>query len=104
MKIGREVIIEEDFEIEGLKDKKQVKKGDKGFVDSRGFVHYLTGEARGKMQKIDRVEMKGYDTGNIAEIILIYLNYFGIKDMLNDYDIDKKDFKEKIEEALDEIF
>lgn len=103
MQIGEEIIIQEGFELEGLNDKKQVKKGDKGFIDSHGLLHYTTGAARGKIQPIKDVELKEYDVENIAKIIMNYLNYYPLTEMLEDYDIDKTSFRDTIAEALDEI-
>jgi len=49
-KIGEEIGFKEGFEIESAfgGDKLQVKQGDKGFIDSRGMIHYTTGQARGQ--------------------------------------------------------
>ena len=68
--IGEGIVIKKDLEIESsLSDNKlQVKIGDKGYVDGNGFIHYTTGEARGKMQKISDVVLEGYDCENIARI------------------------------------
>ena len=53
-KIGEEIGFNSDFEIELAfsGDKLLVKQGDKGFLDSKGMIHYTTGQARGKIQKI----------------------------------------------------
>ena len=47
-KIGQQITVTEDFEIQTScgENKIQVKKGDTGFIDSNGFVHYETGKAR----------------------------------------------------------
>ena len=71
-RIGEMIRIKKDFEIKTLmgKDTIHVKVGDTGFMDSTGMIHYLTGEARNKIQKIDDdIEVKGYDYESIAKLI-----------------------------------
>lgn len=105
--IGQEIIINEDFNITSVisNDVAQIKTGDKGFVDSNGFVHYTTGKARGKIQKLGDTELKGYDTENIAKIIFRRLkNEFGLDEFLDGYDIEEKDFINEIEDVLSDIF
>jgi len=104
--IGEGIVIKKDFEIEtAFNDNKlQVKIGDKGYVDGNGFIHYTTGEARGKMQKISDVVLEGYDCENIATLVFQRLNnHFNIKEFLDDYEIDKKYFIDEIECALSDI-
>lgn len=104
-KIGEEIIINQEFDIQGCfsDDLIQVKKGDKGYIDSNGFVHYITGKARGKIQKIANVEMKGYDTENIAKLIFDRIKTeYGIKEYL--YAYDEKYIIEDINYILSEIF
>lgn len=86
-KIGQEIIVEEDFEISNIVSNKimTVKKGDKGFLDSKGFIHLTTGNGRGKIVKINdvNIEVEGYDYENISNIILNRLNReFGIEELL----------------------
>lgn len=107
LKIGQEITIQEDFEIETPLSHKKIKVqiGDKGFIDSNGLIHYTTGKARGKIQKIDGIEVDGYDYENIANLIFKKLNStFDIKDIVEDYDISTKDFTGEIEDILSDIF
>lgn len=99
-------MVTEDFEIQGFADDKiLVKKGDKGFVDSNGFVHYETGNARGKMQKFKDIELEGYDTENIAKLILDELKWkFNFGEFLEDYDCEEKNVVDEIDCVLSEIF
>jgi len=106
-RIGQEITSTKNFEIElSLSGNKlQVKEGDKGFIDSSGNIHYTTGQARGKIQCWNNVELKGYDYENIARLIYKRLNgYYGIKqDYLEEYDIQEKDFINQIEDVLSDI-
>ncbi len=106
-KIGQEITITEPFEIESALSNKtlNVKTGDKGFIDSKGLLHYTTGEARGKIHKVDDVEVGGYDYENIAKLIFKRLNsQFSLTDVFEDIDIPDSDFIEEIEDILSDIF
>jgi hypothetical protein len=105
-KIGQIVTVKEDFEIEtAIGGKKlQVKEGDKGFVDSRGFIHYTSGKARGKIQVFKDCEVKGYAHNDIASLIFKRLNCeVNLLEMLEDNDIDQNDFTDLIEDILMDI-
>lgn len=104
--IGQEVEISEGFPLESVLAGKtvNVKKGDKGVVDSNGFIHYISGEARGKIQKFADVELNGYDVENISKLIYKRLDgQFGIDAMLEDNSIGKEDFIAEIEYILSDI-
>lgn len=106
LEIGQKMVVKENFEI--LTDisntKLEVKKGDVGFIDANGMIHYLSGQARGKIHNIADVEVKGYDIENITELIYRQLKSdFYINDMLEDYEIDIREFKDSIEDILSEI-
>lgn len=106
LQIGQEIVIKDDFEIESAlgNEKRVVEKGDRGVVTSSGLVQYVSGNARGKIQKIEDVELKGYDTENIAKLVFQRLNsQYQIKDFLEDWDIETKDFIGEIEWVLSEI-
>ena len=105
-KIGEQIQITQDYEIEAtLSDTKlHIKKGDKGFIDKNGNIHYTTGEAKGIIHLMKSFKAEDYDTESIANIIMKYLNYYDIKSILEDNGIEIKDFKDTITEALDEIF
>lgn len=106
-KIGAEIKITEDFEIEGVfGTKKEVKKGDIGFIDKNGLVHYISGEANGKIQKMADTEItKEYDYENIAKLILrrLIISY-NLKEFLDDYEIEQIDIVKEIEDVLTDIF
>lgn len=79
-KIGQEVTATEDFEIKGYNKSLQIKKGDKGFVDNNSWVHYINGNARGKMVQFKDLNVKGYDVENISKLIFNQLDVkFNIK-------------------------
>lgn len=105
-KIGEIITIKEDFEIKTAigENTIQVKKGDTGFVDSRGMIHYLTGGARNKIQKIEGVEVKGYDYESISKLILKRLNEeYNICEMLENEGIGGHDFRDTVEDVLSDI-
>lgn len=105
-KIGEEIGFSQDFEIEAVfsGNKVTVKEGDRGVIDSRGNVHYTTGQARGKIQHLDNAEMKGYDHHNIAEMLFKRLkNQFMLEEHLEGYDLSEKDFIEELEDVLSDI-
>ena len=105
-KIGQKIVAEKDFDVKGFFDEPSipVKKGDEAFIDSKGMIRWQTGKARGKIQKLNDAEMVGYDTKNIANIIIDSLGRYGVlEEILEDYDIDISDIKETIEYALDDI-
>lgn len=106
MKIGQEIIVKEDFKINTIvSDKvKTVKKGDKGFIDSKGFLHLTTGKGIGKIVKIDDIEVKGYDYKNIVNMIYKRLNNtFFIDIILENDGYEVKDFLDEIEDVLTDI-
>lgn len=104
-KIGQEVKSDVEYIIKTEVSNKAitVKKGDAGFVDSRGWIHYLNGEARGKINIAD-VQVDGYDCENIARMIMgrLIVNY-DLESVLDDYDISVDDVKEEIEDILSDI-
>ena len=106
VRIGQEVVNSEEFEIQKLVSgtKVTIKKGDKGVFDSKGLLHYKSGEARGMIQKIEGIEVNGYDHSGIANRIFNRLDsYFNLSDYLNDYDIDKECVVNNIEDVLMDI-
>ncbi|WP_353096199.1 hypothetical protein [Tissierella praeacuta] len=108
-KIGQEIVITDNFEIESWLSKKkvEVKKDDRGIIDSKGFVHYTTGQARGMVQKLDweNLKIEGYDYRNIAKMVYDKLNWdFNLyDDFLDDYELEKEDFINAIEGILRNI-
>jgi len=105
-KIGQQIAIADNFEIESAfgNNKLQVKQDDKGFVDSKGMIHYTSGQARGKIQKFEDIKVKGYDHENIAKMIFKRIkNEFGLSEYLEDYEISEKDLVNEIEDILSDI-
>lgn len=106
-KVGEIIKIKEEFEIKTSigENTIPVKKGDTGFMDSKGMIHYLTGEARNKIQKIDDIEVKGYDYESIAKLIFKRLNIeYNICEMLENEGIEGHEFRDTIEDVLTDIF
>ena len=105
MKIDQEVIVREDFKINTRVSERvmTVKKGEKGFLNSNGCLHLTTGKAKGKIIRIDDIEVKGYDQ-NISKMIFNRLkNSFGIEEFLIYEEIESKHFIEEIEDMLSDI-
>lgn len=106
VKIGQEIVNSEEFEIQKLVSgtKVTVKKGDKGVVDSKGLLHYTSGEANGMIQKIDGMKVDGYDHRNIANMVFNHLKgYFDLSDYLESYDIEEERVLDEIEAVLMDI-
>lgn len=107
-KIGAEFEAENDFKIKSMlceNETLHVKKGDEGFIDKNGFIHWLTGEGRGKIQEIESACIKGYDIDNIAKLIAdALIRQYGLEDYLENEDIQKDEFEELIVSVLEEIF
>ena len=106
MKIGQEIVVKEDFKINTIVSDKvmTVKEGDKGFLDSKGLMHITTGKGRGKIVKINDIEVEGYDHANISKLILDRLNrVFNMEEFLDDNDISAETFEVEIEDILMDI-
>lgn len=103
MKIGQEIVVKEDFKINTIVSDKviTVKEGDKGFLNSKGFFNITTGKGRGKIVKVNDIEVKGYDHRNISEIIFKRLNnVYGLENFLEDEEIDYSEMIDEIEDVL----
>lgn len=106
MEIGEEVEIKKPFKINTTVSDKviTIKQGDRGFIDSAGIIHLTTGNGKGKMIKVNHVEMKGYDHENISKLIFNRLNaVFWLERYLEDEEIEYKEFIEEIEDVLMDI-
>lgn len=103
MKIGQELVMSKDSQIQSALDNKiiNIKKGDKAIVVHRNKVKYLTGEARGYLQLLDK-DAKGYDHANIANFIVRALLQNTVVSDLDDVD-EINDIAECIEDTLFDI-
>lgn len=105
-KIGQEIVVKEDFKINAtISDKVMtVKEGDKGFLDSKGFLNLTTGKGRGKFVKINDIEVKGYDHMNISKMIFNRLNSkYELDNFLEDEGICSSELIEEISDVLSDI-
>ena len=99
--IGEILTIKDDTQVEGIfGDKKNIKSGTKLYIGADKFTHMLNG----MMSPIEDGDIEGYSVEGIADFIYNFVsNRLPIDDMLEDYDIEVKDFKEHIEDALEEL-
>lgn len=105
-KIGQEIIVKEDFKINAIISDKvmTVKEGDKGFLNSKGFLNLTTGKGRGKIVKINDIEVKGYDHMNISKMILHRLiNEYGLDEFIEYEEISRSELIEEISDVLSDI-
>ena len=102
-KLGQIIEFKEYFPIEAMisKTKLNVKEGDRAIVTRTGF-RILTGEARGKLIYFHKdEEAKGCDYSNISKLIFNRINgVFGLGMLLEDEEIEQKEFLEEIEDVL----
>ena len=106
MKIGQEVVVEKDFKINTTNSEKvmTIKKGDRGYLDSKGRVHLTTGKGKGKIINAKNIKLKGYDHENIAVAIYHRLNsLYGLGMMIEENNIDEDEFIEEIEDVLSDM-
>lgn len=102
-KIGQEVQMTEDRIVNGFSNEKlQIRKGDKAYVDGNRFLHYTSGEAKGKIM-MSYLNVEGYDFENISKLIFERLNHYNLDEFIEENEIDKKEFIEEIEMALLDI-
>lgn len=101
-KIGQEILMKEDVVVSGFSETRLVKKGDKAYIDGHGYLHYTTGESKGRMAR-SNLKVEGYDYENIARMIYNKLNYYGLDRFIEDNQVNKREFIEEIEVALIEI-
>lgn len=103
--IGQVLTLKEDLETEGCFGTKRIRKaGTRLFVKADRklpLVTYLNGD----IQRLpEGAEIDGYSVEGIAEWIYLWLrSRLEIDDFLDDYDIEKEDFKEEIADALEEL-
>ena len=104
--IGQMLQLTKDIELKGeiSESSKIKKKGTKLFVSAERDLPsmiYLDGD----IQLLDKnTEIEGFSVNGIAEWLYICLrNKFELDDFLDDYEIDKEDFKEAIADSLEEL-
>ncbi len=102
--IGQELILTDDMETEGcLGTKKLRKKGTRLYVTA-SKKPIMAMYPNGDFQMIDDAEVDGFSVVGIAEYLYHYLSrQFPIDEFLEGYDIDEKEFKEAIEDGLEEL-
>ena len=105
VKVGQEIKFKESFEIETFGGRKiDVKEGDRSIIIGSGLVKHTSGNARGMIQKLDGLEVEGYDCRNISKLILNRLNVvFGLEEFLENEEIDKEEIVDEIEDLLVDI-
>lgn len=104
-KIGEIINFDKEIKLNAMEHEKEliVKEKDKGIVTGKGNILILNGDCEGKII-LQNLEVKGYDTNNIADLILNLLTReYGIDNYLNDEDIDKDEVKDEISFLLKDI-
>lgn len=104
-KIGQKVTVSKEHTIKSdvCGTEYTLKAGDTGFVDSLGWVHFLNGEGKGKIN-MDDLPVKDYDCTNIARLIMNRLCMdYNLEEILEDYNILPEEFEGTIEAQISEI-
>ena len=79
-----------------------IPKGNKIIIGADKLAHHLRDGMLQPLQEGSEVE--GYDCEGLAEYLFLCLRaYLPLNEMLEDYEISEKEFREEIEYALDEI-
>lgn len=102
-KIGQILTSDQDVEVrKALSDEKVIlPKGNKVIIGADKLAHHISTDT---IQPLGDAEVKGYDSEGLAEYLAMALMArLPISEMLNDYDLDEKAFKEEIVYALDDI-
>ncbi len=99
--IGEIIIYKEDTELEGVfGTMKKIKAGTKVYVGADKFAHYLNG----MIQPLGECNKEGYSVKGIADWVYMWLSaQLPIDEFLDDYEISEVEFKEHIEDALEEL-
>lgn len=103
--IGQILTLKEDLETEGCFGTKKIRKvGTKLFVKADKDLPQVT-YLNGDIQCLPKdAEIDGYSVNGIAEWLYLWLrNRYELDDFLDDYEIEKEDFKEEIANALEEL-
>lgn len=103
-KIGQILTSKEDVLVEKALsgEKVIIPKGNKIIIGADGFARHIR---NGMLQPLpEDAEVKGYDTEGLAEYLYLSLRpHFEIDEMLENYDLTKKEFIEEIEYYLSDI-
>lgn len=102
-KIGQILTSDQDVEVrKALSDEKVIlPKGTKVIIGADKLAHHIRTDM---IQPLGDAEVKGYDSEGLAEYLaMVLMARLPISEMLNDYDLDEKAFKEEIVYALDDI-
>jgi lipoate-protein ligase A len=101
LNIGQVLAHKEDIEFEGfLGSKKLIKAGTKVYVGADKFAHYLNGI----IQPLGECNKEGYSVKGIADWVYMWVSArLPIDEFLDSYEISKAEFKEHIEDALEEL-
>ena len=82
-----------------------VRKGDKGYLDSEGYIVYVTGDATGIRVRSDDIGVEGYHIANISLKILDDLNYeFDLYDLLDEKGVEIEHVFHCIRNSVGDIF
>lgn len=102
--IGQELVLTDELETEGAFGKKVIrKKGTKLYVTARKKP-VMAMYPNGNIQIIDEAEVEGFSVVGIAKYLYQYLSrQFPMDELLEGYDIEEKEFKEAIEDALEDL-
>lgn len=100
--IGQILECKNDIEIEGfMGTKKTVKAGSKVYIGADNLAHHLDGTLQ-PLQKENKPD--GYAVNGIADWIYMHIsNRLPLDKFLEDYDVSKREFKEHIADALEEL-
>ena len=104
-KIGQILISTEELELEKALsgEKVIIPKGNEVIIGGDNFAHHIRSNII-QVLPIDAV-IEGYDCEGLADYIVRKLKaMYPLSEMLEDYEIDEKDFTDDIEYILSEIF
>ena len=108
LKIGEEVKLLEDVETRTcFRDTPlTINAGSKAIVASNHCIEYVSGNAVGKIQMLNKeqFQVNGYDTENIAKMILNVLNRdYDLEQVMETSGIDTDNLLESIQSELERV-
>lgn len=103
--IGQRIEFIKDYEVQGFLEKHIIKKGTKAWVTaSNSHPSFYLQNGKELLLNKDNVELVGYDAEGLAEFIYRFLSrWLPLSDMMEAYDVEEKEFKDYIVEALEEL-